>query len=64
MQEIKVNVSADGSKVKIGVNGVAGESCTELTKGLEARIFGDGTTSVELTDEYYQDPEQGVTPIL
>lgn len=64
MKEIKINVSPDGSKVKVGVAGVAGESCTELTRGLEAALFGDGTTNVELTDEYYQDPEQGVTPIL
>lgn len=61
MKTIRMNISDDGSKVKIGVEGVAGEDCVKLTEGLEAAIFGEGSSTVEHTSEFYEDPEIGVT---
>ena len=59
MPTIKVRIAPDGSKVSVGVEGVAGESCTSLTEGLEAAVLGSGAER-ELTEEYYQEPNIGV----
>jgi len=55
---IKVTVDRDG-RIKMKVEGVQGESCTSLTEGLEAAIFGDSSHR-ELTSEFYQEPDIGV----
>lgn len=60
MKEIRINISPNGAKAKIKVEGVTGESCTDLTRGLEAAMFGDSTPDRELTEEYYQSAEQGI----
>lgn len=58
MPNIKVRVSPNGGEVGIEVDGVAGASCTDLTKSLESAIMGNARQT--LTDEYYQEPDIGV----
>jgi hypothetical protein len=60
MATLRAKISPDGSKVKIEVEGIAGESCLSTTEALEKAIFGDGRVDRNLTDEYYQEPEIGV----
>jgi hypothetical protein len=55
MPTIKIKISPDGGKVQVGVDGVSGESCVDLTAGIEAAMLGAGSTQ-ELTDEFYQQP--------
>lgn len=56
MPNVRVKISKDGSNVQVGVEGVAGASCTDLTQSLEAAIMG-GEVKKDLTDEYYTEPE-------
>jgi hypothetical protein len=60
MGQVKVRISPDGSEVKVEVNGIAGESCTDLTAALEKSIYGSSTIEQNFTDEYYQEPDIGV----
>lgn len=55
MATVKIKVSPDGSKVEVGVEGVSGSSCTDLTEGIEEALMG-GEPKRNLTDEYYQEP--------
>jgi len=50
VQEIKITIS-DGGSVQVGVKGVKGKSCTELTKELEKAL--GKTASQKLTGEYH-----------
>jgi uridine kinase len=55
MATIKVTCKVTG-EVIIEVDGVVGESCTELTENLQNRL---GTVSkTELTDDYYKQEEE------
>lgn len=38
MEEIILEISADGKRCQIEVNGVVGESCAELTRPLEEAL--------------------------
>jgi hypothetical protein len=55
MKEIKVNISPDGSKVSVEVNGVPGPSCKDLTEQFQKAL---GTViETKKTGEYYLTPE-------
>ena len=58
MATIKIKISPDGSETEIKVEGVAGQSCEEITKSLEEAVLQAGAKK-EYTPEYYMD-EQNV----
>ena len=51
MTTITVRISPNGSKAKVSVEGMAGAGCEDLTKSLEAAIFGSGSVEKERTSE-------------
>jgi hypothetical protein len=53
MKSVEMVISPDGSEMEVKVDGVKGESCTEVTKGITDAIFGR-TISSEKTSEYFQ----------
>ena len=56
MAKIKVTIGLD-SKVKVEVEGVAGKSCTDVTKELEKAL---GTVEErKLTADYHKAPRMG-----
>jgi hypothetical protein len=57
MQEITIRVSKNG-KVNLGVLGVKGGSCKDLTKAMEKAL--GSTTESENTQEFYEQG-QGVS---
>ncbi len=55
MQELEITISNDG-QVQIGVKGVGGQNCVDMTRDLEEKI--GSVTERSFTHEYY---EQEVT---
>ena len=54
MKTLKIKVRYDGSQVEVGVDGVKGSSCTDLTKSLENALMS-GDPNQTLTPEYYEE---------
>lgn len=50
-QEVIVDISPEG-EIEISVNGVKGQSCTDITKNLEKALGVEGQRT--LTNEYYE----------
>lgn len=50
-QEVTVDIGLEGD-IEISVNGVKGESCTDITKNLEKALGVAGERT--LTPEYYE----------
>jgi len=54
-EEVEVRIGADG-EVEIGVRGVKGKACLQLTRPLEEALGGD-VTHRSYTSEYYASVE-------
>jgi len=54
MKTIKIKVNRDGSEVQVGVEGVKGESCTDLTSQLEQAMLAGDSKEREFTSEYFE----------
>ena len=63
LQEIEVYIEKDGS-VRIEVRGIKGESCLDLTKGLEAALGGQVASremtpeAIEVAQEYIEERQR------
>lgn len=56
MKQVTIDISPKG-KATVGVEGVAGSSCRELTKSIEDAL--GRVETIEPTPEYHQQADQG-----
>lgn len=56
IQEIEVVIDADGN-VQVAVQGVKGQTCLDITRGLEAVLGGKVVVRTH-TDEFYQNEQE------